>query len=240
MCHSAGLKGPILLIRSSMADQGRWFKLWYTALQDTELVSLGPAGFGRWCMLGAYTKTHGNHGTVTINQDDRVFLAMMDLTPENVTVELQKMPHLDVLNCNGKITVTFKRWTQYQEDHTVKERVRRHRSKPCNGDKKRREESTPIVPKFPSHLDTPDFKNAWSDLIAYRKQKRNPMTQIGVTKLINKLEKWGPVRAVSAINHSIASGWTGVYEDTKDQQGKSYGRDRQADHNQGGTGEVVI
>lgn len=46
----------------------------------------------------------------------------------------------------------------------------------------------------------------------YRKEKRSALTPSGREAFIKKCIGWGELRAISAIDHSIAQGWTGCYE----------------------------
>ena len=46
----------------------------------------------------------------------------------------------------------------------------------------------------------------------YRKEKRSALTPSGRTAFVAKCQKMGDQRAIAAIDHSIAQGWTGMYE----------------------------
>ena len=127
-----------------MADQKRWFKLWHSALDDDALVSLGPAAFGRWCMLGAYTKVDGKKGRVESSMGNRVLAAAFSVTQDELISTIKALPHITVegvSNRNGVFTVTWANWTQYQEDSTATKRQQLSRSKRRGErEEKRREE----------------------------------------------------------------------------------------------------
>jgi len=64
-----------------------------------------------------------------------------------------------------------------------------------------------------------DFADAWNDWIQHRKEKKKPLTPTSIKLQLQTLEDMGVDRAIRAIDHSIAQGWTGIFEPT--QNGKS-------------------
>lgn len=75
-----------------------------------------------------------------------------------------------------------------------------------------REKTMPEKTEFPKTLDTTKFRQAWAEYEEHRRQIRKKLTPLATKKLINKLETWGHDRSVLAIEHSIANGWTGIFE----------------------------
>lgn len=75
------------------------------------------------------------------------------------------------------------------------------------------------TPPIPPQLDTPAFREAWSLWTHHRKEIRHGLTPTTVKRQFARLIKWGPDRAVAAIDHSIANGWEGIFE--PDRQGAS-------------------
>jgi len=71
-------------------------------------------------------------------------------------------------------------------------------------------ESVPIPPL----LDTETFRQHWSDWIIDRKERGKKMTARAAKEQLTKLQEIGHDRAITAIKHSIASGYTGVFEPT--------------------------
>lgn len=80
---------------------------------------------------------------------------------------------------------------------------------------------------IPGGLDVPPFREAWAEFLEHRRQKRAPMTEKAAKMQLRQMSEWGPDRAVAAIQHSVANGWTGVFEDKHN--GKS-GNGNRHDH----------
>jgi hypothetical protein len=75
---------------------------------------------------------------------------------------------------------------------------------------------TPIDhPELPPSMRTPELIAAWGEWKQHRKQKRQALTPLAITKQVHELAGWivqgGPGLAVAAINHSIKSGYTGLF-----------------------------
>jgi hypothetical protein len=67
------------------------------------------------------------------------------------------------------------------------------------------------LPPFPPELDSDECKQAVSDWIEHRKQLREPATAKALEKLLKAWAKEGASAFVAAIEHSISSGWKGVF-----------------------------
>ncbi len=78
--------------------------------------------------------------------------------------------------------------------------------------------STPLPPKgvdavkIPGELDTPEARQALEDYKQHRREKKKPVTPKSLEKLFAEYAPRGAARFVAAINHSIANGWTGLFE----------------------------
>lgn len=59
----------------------------------------------------------------------------------------------------------------------------------------------------------------------YRKEKRNALTPSGREAFVKKCKAWGDTRAIAAIDHSIAQGWTGCFEPQQNGTGQGVDRD---------------
>lgn len=68
-------------------------------------------------------------------------------------------------------------------------------------------ESVPIPPE----IDTPEFRSAWSDWLADRRARRNPVTVLAAKQQLDMLATYGPAGAVESIRQSIRNGWTGLF-----------------------------
>jgi len=66
---------------------------------------------------------------------------------------------------------------------------------------------------FPDSLKSPEFETAWNEYVEHRRQLRKPLTPLAAQKQLAKLAAIGMARAIAAINHSIANGWSGIFEE---------------------------
>jgi hypothetical protein len=72
---------------------------------------------------------------------------------------------------------------------------------------------------IPLLMLTEQFCGAWQEWVEYRTQagKKNKWVTNAIVfkKTMQRIEKWGPERAVEAINHSIEMGYRGIFEEKK-------------------------
>jgi len=65
---------------------------------------------------------------------------------------------------------------------------------------------------LPSNLDTPEFRQAWADWLAYRKERRLAAYKpIGLARQLNALAAFGPQSAIAAIEQSMAQNYQGLF-----------------------------
>jgi hypothetical protein len=69
--------------------------------------------------------------------------------------------------------------------------------------------SPPI--ELPPELDCPDMRSAWNDFVAYRKERKKPVTPTTAKILFNRMKAWGADTSADALRDSIANGWQGVF-----------------------------
>jgi hypothetical protein len=70
------------------------------------------------------------------------------------------------------------------------------------------------IAPLPPALDTPEFRSAWSDWFAYRRERRlGTWKQQTVTKKLAECERCGAVASIAAINDSIGNGYAGFWPD---------------------------
>jgi hypothetical protein len=62
------------------------------------------------------------------------------------------------------------------------------------------------------------FCKAWESWEQHRREIKKKLTPTAAVKLLDKMRGMGEARAIAAINHSIANGWTGLFEE--EQSGK--------------------
>lgn len=118
-----------------MADQGRWFKVWTSIVDDDDFEEMSLQDIGRWVLLGAHLKLRGQQGRILIPYP-ATHLQKLFRVPsysELITI-LHKMHGVNVHeNVNGtnivNIFIEMPNWSKYQHDSTVAERVKRHRVK---------------------------------------------------------------------------------------------------------------
>lgn len=83
---------------------------------------------------------------------------------------------------------------------------------------KREVPGTDTAETIPAVLDTEAFRTAWGEWIAY---KGRTYKAAGRKSQLNRLSELGVERAVSAIRFSIAQGWKGIFEESKNGNGRS-------------------
>jgi hypothetical protein len=76
-------------------------------------------------------------------------------------------------------------------------------------------ETVPIPPQ----LDTPDFRGVWSEWLAARRDKSNPVTARAAAMQFKTLLPLGVERAISSVEASIANDWTGIFPERKSSAG---------------------
>lgn len=69
------------------------------------------------------------------------------------------------------------------------------------------------LPPIPPTLDTPAFRAAWSDWLAYRRERRASCLPRCLRLQLDYLAGLGEAGAVEAIRRSIRNGWAGLFEE---------------------------
>jgi len=77
------------------------------------------------------------------------------------------------------------------------------------------------APPLPLPFDSADFKLFWSNWEQHRKEKKAKLTPTARNQQLEKLKDMGEHRAIAALKHSLANGWTGIFEP---EQSKSNGQ----------------
>lgn len=136
-----------------MADNGRWLKLWCSAMNDPSLDALDISDFGRWVKLAMLVKEQGHEGAITLRPPSRSLQSMFQVpTFDAVLDAIKKFPNCTLRNNSDGVTcnVSFSNWQKYQVD-TSTARVRKfrlHETAKKRGEEKRGEyklESTKTV-----------------------------------------------------------------------------------------------
>lgn len=69
----------------------------------------------------------------------------------------------------------------------------------------------PLSIELPGVLDTPEFRDAWREWIAYRREEKCSVKSRCLNAQVKALARHGPVVAVEMILQSIANGWKGLF-----------------------------
>lgn len=67
--------------------------------------------------------------------------------------------------------------------------------------------------KMPDVLNVPEFAEAWSMWLKYRKEIKKPLKDTTMAIQLKKFEAEGVARSIEAINNSIENGWQGLFWD---------------------------
>ena len=128
--------------------------------------------------------------------------------------------------------LTFPRFAEHN-GQTAKQRaltakrVDKSRSAKCNAasvtqslpekrrEEKRRKEKNEIPPLPPS-LEFDDFKTAWGEYVAYRREKKlDPLKPRSMALQWDEMATWGKADAIEAIRTTIRNGWQGIFPPKK-------------------------
>lgn len=66
---------------------------------------------------------------------------------------------------------------------------------------------------IPAEIDTPEFREAWSEWVAERKDRKKKLTPRAAAKQLKDLIPLG-ADAAACVNESIKQGWTGIFTDS--------------------------
>jgi len=158
-----------------VADQGRWFKLWISALSDPHLDNLAVADFGRWAKMGTYIKEQGTDGVLTIHPPSRTLCSKLQVSDfDELLTVLQKFPHCSLrrddstVSPETNVTVTFHNWLKYQGDYSTA-RVRKFREMKRSkrrGEEKRGEEKNISSLRTPAkaEMTVTEFTESWNEI----------------------------------------------------------------------------
>ncbi len=128
-----------------MSDQGRWFKLWCSAITDPSLDNLPIADFGRWVKLGAIIKEQGTNGVLIVYSPARMLCSILQIdTFESLIVCVRNFPNVNVSSETSmpvSLRIEYCNWSKYQGDFSTY-RVHKFRDKKHESEtpKRRREE----------------------------------------------------------------------------------------------------
>ena len=77
---------------------------------------------------------------------------------------------------------------------------------------KKKEKLSTFLSKFPMPFRKHrEFRRVWYDFVQFRHQKKKTLTQLGATRIINKVKNLPVDDVVKTINRSIENSWTGLF-----------------------------
>lgn len=92
--------------------------------------------------------------------------------------------------------------------------------KRTTGQDKTRQDSI-TLPPFPPVLDTPEFRAAWEEWLAWRRtEKKKPVTPRAARLQLAELASFGLADAVEALRQSMRNDWTGLFRPRRESPGK--------------------
>lgn len=175
-----------------MADQGKWFKLWCSALDDNDLENLSIHEWFCWARLGAYIKKHGKEGKIVFSSPARALMNLFRVADFPTALDIiKRFPSCKLGERSFTVTgetsstvtvdVEYLNWLKYQGDFS-NDRVRKFRDKKRHGvtaqeekrrrrdvEEKRRDTTTPIIPQGGEGKVLEWFEKTWT---AYPKERR--------------------------------------------------------------------
>lgn len=77
-------------------------------------------------------------------------------------------------------------------------------------DKEEDKTEKPAAPALP--FPSPEFAAAWASWAKHRAEIKKKLTPTSTTQQLQKLQEMGESRAIAAIQHSVASGYQGIFE----------------------------
>ena len=69
-----------------------------------------------------------------------------------------------------------------------------------------------VKTNLPPHINTGGLDVAWDSWRQYHEERKKPLTVSTALKQFKQFERWGPSRAIAAIDHSISQGYVGLVE----------------------------
>lgn len=176
----------------------------------------GASIYGVWCLLlGALSRqsrvdgkgregwlTHDGHPTgIPWAVED---LALLFRRPDHeisCAIELLASPSIGWIKAHD-----------YQQEAFTARPLPAH----CpDGIVKERKKEEKGIAAAPLPFSSASFMKSWSDWVEHLKQKRVKTTEKAVSAQLEKCLSVGEARATAMINHSIASNWQGLFEDSK-------------------------
>ena len=128
-----------------------------------------------------------------------------------------RTPHEAAMPIEKSVTVKrYKLVTKTLPEKRREEKSNKKPPKPPRGGSaatpKKRSTASTVEIKFPTNLDTAEFKTLWIEWVEYRKSIKHHMPNSTQQRQLNWLSSRGMETAVKIIDHTIMKGWRGLRE----------------------------
>lgn len=93
------------------------------------------------------------------------------------------------------------------------ETIKGEQAVPPNRKRTVKEPSPAQCVEIPESLKTPEFIEAWTDWVRFRRKKRCPLSEESVTRQLKMLSAFSPEVAIKVLDHSITNDYQGLFPD---------------------------
>jgi len=143
-------------------------------------------------------------GNITVNPDTHFSVITVVKWADYQRADTPEGQQMDTTRTTEGQQKDTKRTPEGQQKDTDKKDKKSEKDK--KGEKKTGE------PSLPRELDTPAFREAWADWVAYRTERKLPQyVPRGMQMLWTKLARLGVGEAIAAIENSIAMNYNGIW-----------------------------
>lgn len=140
---------------------------------------------------------------VRLTENEVGWLETVDENWQQVTTGRQQVVPTCRPDGNKSCLITLQDKTEHyitEQDRTI------HPPNPPEG-------KTKAVPDaIPDVLDTPEFREAFSDWQKFKRERGQGYKPTGLRTLLKQLAEWGPEKSILAIQNSMASNYAGLFE----------------------------
>ena len=172
-----------------MSDQGKWWKLWLSALDDDDLENLSIHEWFAWARLACHIKGHGKNGRIVLRKPGTRVVQLMRVEDFDSAINMIKRfpnvefetPQNETVRETVEYIVKFKNWNKYSGDYsyervkkfrkneTVEDSQNETRQEEKRGEEKRRVFIPPTIPEVLQfcksqgfHVDAEKFVNHYA------------------------------------------------------------------------------
>jgi len=210
-----------------------WLNLHASTLDSSEFIGAKPAQRSTWICLLRFCIGQENGGRIVgadswgdrrWQQQVRVTLReikdycdLWRVDGEDIEVNFYpaaKQKEVEAKRKAGKDTVA-KRWGKHDSctDSSAISSADTEGERNEKGKEKEKPEAQASPVAFPPILDTPEFRQAWDDWTAYRRERRIAVLKPrSVEAQLGKMQFWGHAAAIESIRESIAQNYQGLFE----------------------------